>query len=82
MPVLDIVSKINANDYYVKMGVSWLMSIAYIKFKEKTLLYLVNIKDDFIYNKTLSKIIDSKRISKEEKLFIKSLKREKKKIGS
>ena len=64
------------------MGVSWLMSIAYIKFKEKTLLYLVNIKDDFIYNKTLSKIIDSKRISKEEKLFIKSLKREKKKIGS
>ena len=80
--VLDIVSKINTNDYYVKMGVSWLMSIAYIKYKEKTLLYLVNIKDDFIYNKTLSKIIDSKRISKEEKLFIKSLKREKKKIGS
>lgn len=80
--VLDIVSKINANDYYVKMGISWLISIAYIKYKEKTLLYLVNIKDDFIYNKTLSKIIDSKRISKEEKLFIKSLKREKKKIGS
>lgn len=72
---LEIVSNIKSDDYYVKMGVSWLMSIAYIKYKEKTLVYLVNIKDDFIYNKALSKIIESRKIDNKEKEFIKSLKR-------
>ncbi len=81
---LEVVSKLKSNDYYVKMAIAWLMSISYIKYKEKTLIYLVNIEDDFIYNKTLSKIIDSRRISESEKKFIKSLKRksEKEKIGS
>ena len=79
---LEIVSKIKTDDYYVKMAIAWLMSISYIKYKEKTLIYLVNIEDNFIYNKTLSKIVDSKRISDSEKEFIKSLKRSKKeKIG-
>ena len=57
------------------MAISWLISFAYIKYKEKTLVYIVNIKDDFIYNKTLNKIIESNRISKNEKEFIKSLKK-------
>ena len=81
---LEIVSKIKTNDYYVKMALAWLMSIAYIKYKEKTLIYLVNIEDNFIYNKSLSKIIDSRRISNCEKDFIKSLRRKenkKEKIG-
>lgn len=66
------------------MAIAWLMSVSYIKYKEKTLVYLVNIQDTFIYNKTLSKIVDSNRVSKEEKEFIKSLKRKvekKEKIG-
>lgn len=80
---LELVSKIKSDDYYVKMAIAWLMANSYIKYKEKTLIYLVNIKNDFIYHKTLSKIVDSKRISKEEKDFIKSLRRNKKeKIGA
>ena len=78
---LEIISKIKTDDYYVKMAIAWLMSISYIKYKEKTLIYLVNIEDNFIYNKALSKIVDSKRISDKEKQFIKSLKRKKEKIG-
>ena len=80
---LEVASSIKSGDYYVKMAIAWLMSISYIKYKETTLVYLVNIKDDFIYNKTLSKIIDSRRISLEEKDFIRSLKRNtiKEKIG-
>lgn len=81
---LELVSKIKSDDYYVKMAIAWLMSVSYIKYKEKTLVYLVNIQDTFIYNKTLSKIVDSNRVSKEEKEFIKSLKRKvekKEKIG-
>ena len=73
--VLELISSIKTSDYYVKMAIAWLMSTAYIKYKEKTLVYLVNIKDDFIYNKTLSKIVESRRISDKEKKFIKSLKR-------
>ena len=81
---MEVVSKIKTDDYYVKMAIAWLMSISYIKYKEKTLIYLVNLEDNFTYNKTLSKIVDSKRISDKEKKFIKSLKRKeskKEKIG-
>ena len=77
--VLELVSKIKSNDYYVKMAISWLLSIAYIKYKERTLVYLVNIKDDFIYNEAINKIIESRRINDEEKRFIKGLKRVKEK---
>jgi len=77
--VLDIVSAIKSKDYYVNMAISWLMSTAYIKYKEKTLVYLVNLENDFVYNKTLSKIIESRKVDENEKKFIKSLKREKKK---
>ena len=76
---LELVSIIKTSDYYVQMAIAWLMSISYIKYKEKTLIYLVNIQDDFIYNKTISKIIDSRLINKDEKDFLKTLKRKTKK---
>ncbi len=79
---LEVVTKLKTKEYYVGMAIAWLVATSYIKYKEKTLIYIVNIKDDFIYNKTLSKIIDSRRISDDEKKFIKSLKRESKKIGN
>ena len=75
--ILEIISKIKTNDYYVKLAISWLISVCYIKYKEKTLIYLVNIQDNFIYKTTLNKIIESELISKKEKDFIKSLKRKK-----
>ncbi len=79
---LELASKIKTKEYYVRMSIAWLFSVAYIKYKEKTLLYLVNLKDDFIYNKALSKITESRRIMEPEKKFIRSLKRkEKEKIG-
>lgn len=72
---LEIIFKIKSDDYYVKMAIAWLLATSYIKYKEKTLLYLVNQTDDFIYNKTISKLIDSRQISQKEKDFLKSLKR-------
>lgn len=76
---LEVVSKIKTDNYYVKMAIAWLISISYIKYKEKTLLYLVNLKDDFVYNKAINKIVDSKKVLKQEKDFIKSLKRKEEK---
>ena len=64
------------DDYYVKMGLAWLLSVCYIKFEDKTLAFLKDSPlDDFTYNKTLQKIIESNRISKEKKEEIKKMKR-------
>ena len=58
------------------MGIAWAISMCYVKYKEKTLHFLNNnTLDDFTYNKSLQKIRESNRVSKEEKDFIKTLKR-------
>lgn len=62
--------------YYINMSIAWLLSICYIKYKDKTTTYLLkNNLDNFTYNKTISKICDSKRITKEDKTYLKTLKK-------
>lgn len=61
--------------YYVKMSIAWLLSICYIKYKEKTIKYLKQCRlDNWTYNKTIQKIIESTRITKEEKELLKEMK--------
>lgn len=73
---LKILSQIKTNDYYAQMAIAWALSICYIKFEEKTLDCLLNSNmDKFIYNKTIQKIIESNRISKETKNKLKLLKK-------
>ena len=66
----------NNNDYYVKMAIAWTISLCYIKYKDITLNYLKNENtlDTWTYNKTIQKIIESTRISQEEKEYLKTLK--------
>lgn len=74
--VLNILNNINNDGYYVKMAVAWAISYAYIKFPEKTLnLFKNNNLDKFTYNKSIQKIIESNRVSKEDKVILKSMKR-------
>lgn len=74
--IIKNISKIKLDKYYVQMAVAWLISIAYVKQKEKTLEYLKNNQlDDFTHNKAIQKIIESYRVSQKEKEFIKTLKR-------
>lgn len=62
--------------YYVKMAVAWALSVCYVQFPEKTLACMREGQfDDFIYNKALQKITESCRVDKEEKAYIRSLKR-------
>ena len=64
------------DEYYVKMSIAWLLSMCYIKYKDKTLNYLKkDILDTWTYNKTLQKILESKRITKEERITIKEMKK-------
>ena len=73
--ILNLCNK-EHHEYYVQMMVAWLLSVAYVYFKDEVLKLLINNQlDNFTYNKTLSKICDSYRITKEEKQIIKSMRR-------
>lgn len=70
--VLDICININNDDYYVMMGLSWLLSVCYIKYKDKTLEIIKSDKlNKQVTNKTISKICDSYRVNKLDKEEIK-----------
>ncbi len=74
--VITLLDKIKHTGYYVKMAISWLISVAYIKYPAITMKYLKNnTLDDFTYNKALQKIIDSYRVSMEDKDVIRNMKR-------
>lgn len=73
---LQLLDGICHDDYYVKMAVAWAVSICYIKFPKETMVFLKqNHLDDFTYRKTLQKITESLKVSKEEKQLIRSMRR-------
>ena len=66
--ILDMCKKVKSEHYYVKMGVAWLVSFAFIKFKDKTKPLLESrVLDKFTQNKSISKCRDSYQVSKEDK---------------
>lgn len=74
--IFNIVDSIDNQDYYVKMVIAWCLSICYIKMPEITINYLNKCSlDDYTFNKTLQKICESKRVSNEQRIFIKNMKR-------
>lgn len=74
--IFIITEKLNREEYYIKMAVAWLLSICYIKYREETLSYLKTSNlDKFTYNKTISKIRDSYRVTQEEKDNLQKLKK-------
>lgn len=74
--VLAICERTRHEDYYVKMAVAWTLSICYVKYPAKTRMLLEkNTMDDFTHNKTIQKIRESYRVSREEKEELKSWKR-------
>lgn len=80
--IIALLDGVRHDGYYVKMAVAWALSVCYVKFPDITMDYLKNADslDDFTYNKALSKITESLRVSKEDKAVIRSMKR--KKTGS
>ena len=59
--------------YYVEMALAWAISMCYIKYPEETMQYLeemrskTDILGDFIYNKALQKITESKCYHRKQK---------------
>lgn len=70
--IIDMIKCNTNNQYYVKMAISWLISVCFIKYKDKIVeLFENNNLDKFIINKSISKINDSYRVNKIDKEFIK-----------
>lgn len=74
--VLKVLNEVKHEGYYVKMGVAWAISVAFVKYEEKTRKFLTNnTLDNFTYNKALQKIIESDRVTKKVKKEIREMKR-------
>ena len=58
----EIIRKIQAKEYYSKMGIAWFLATASIKYKDRVYDYLKNINDKEIILMTIRKIRDSYRI--------------------
>ena len=74
--VLECYEDIKMKDYYVQMAVAWGISVAYIKFPERTKKFLQEADlDDFTYNKAIQKCLESFRVSEKDKHILKKMKR-------
>lgn len=70
--VLYIISNIKTDYYYINMAISWLLSVAIIKYPDKVIgLFKQKKLSKFVQNKAISKIQDSYRIKKELKNKVK-----------
>ncbi len=75
--VITTIDKIENNAYYVQMAKAWVIAEIGIKFNDKAMKYLegANKLDKFTYNKSLQKMIESYRISDEQKTILRKMKR-------
>ena len=72
---LDMVASIKSEHYYVKMMQAWYFATALAKQYESAVKYIEGKKlDVWVHNKTIQKAVESYRIDKETKEYLKSLK--------
>lgn len=73
---LQIVASVQTEEYYVDMMIAWYFATALAKQYEATLPYLEEQKlDVWVHNKTIQKAVESYRITPEQKVYLKTLKR-------
>jgi 3-methyladenine DNA glycosylase AlkD len=72
--VLQIISEVDHEGYYVKMAAAWVLAECFVKFGEKTLALLQSGRiDEFTRGKALQKIIESKRVDDATRVAIRSM---------
>ena len=74
---LELVSKVQGEDYYLKMMVAWYFATALAKQYDATLPYIENyaIEDKWTHNKAIQKALESYRVSEDKKALLKTYKR-------
>lgn len=73
---LQSVCDIQSEKYYINMMRAWYFATALAKQYDSTVKYIENKKlDTWTHNKTIQKAVESYRITKEQKTYLKTLKR-------
>lgn len=73
---LNIPAHIHTNEYYVAMMIAWFYATALATQWEDTAAFLrKNTLDDFVHNKTIQKACESRRLSAEQKAYLRTLRR-------
>ena len=74
--IFNTINNITIDDYYNNMAIAWLVCEIYTKYKEEATNFLKNNNlNKFTQNKTISKINDSYRVTKEDKNLLKQYKK-------
>lgn len=72
---LEMVSKISSAEYYIRMMIAWYFATALAKQYTKALPYIEEQKlDIWTHNKTIQKAVESRRITLEQKEYLRRLK--------
>jgi len=72
---LRLVADVKSDEYYINMMRAWFFATALAKQYEKTLPYIEEkVLDKWTHNKTIQKAVESFRITKEQKTYLKTLK--------
>lgn len=73
---MDLMESVTHPGYYVRMAVAWAISVAFVKAPGPVYARLLHSPlDTFTFNKSLSKILESYRVSPADKLRVRSLRR-------
>lgn len=75
---LSVLDGLKNEKYYCKMAVAWTIATAWAKQREKTCDFMQdgnNTLDDWTYNKAIQKMIESYRVSDEDKMMLRGMKR-------
>ena len=71
----ELVAKLRSEENYVNMMIAWYFATALAKQYESILPFIEEKRlDDWTHNKAIQKSLESRRITEEQKLYLKSLK--------
>lgn len=75
--LLEHFSAFRHEGYYARMGVAWAVSVCFVKFPERTMRWLQEAcpLDDWTFNKSLQKIVESYRVADADKTAVRAMKR-------
>lgn len=70
------IESVTNDEYYVKMAIAWLLAECFVGSRAKTLKFLKNGKiDKWTYNKAIQKMIESYRVSDDDKKMLRNMKK-------
>ena len=73
---LDLISDIKSEEYYINMAIAWYFSYALIKQYDDALKIIKSGKmEKFVHNKSIQKAVESRRVDKETKEYLKTLRK-------